>query len=119
VAFGRLTGPASFERRRLGESAADTEYLAGNDVVLIEGDDGGTLRTRSQPIEADDGIFPVKVGDTVVLDDQREWPIELTQITVGTVVAVTPRSDSAGWADVIVEPAANVKTISEVMVMNR
>lgn len=119
VAFGRIDGPVGFARRALAEPPPGSETNYGYDVLHVEGNGSGFLTTTSTPLEALDGVFPVKVGDVVVLDDPREWPMELSQITVGTVVAVTPRNDAAGWADITIEPSANIKSIPEVQVMNK
>lgn len=119
VAFGQIDGTAGFVRREFAEPPPGSESIYGYSILAVEGTGDGFLRTTSTPLEAVDGVFRVQVGDIAVLDDPREWPIELSQITVGTVVAVTPRSSAAGWADVTIEPAANVKSIPEVQVMNK
>ena len=119
VTFGRWEPGVGFVEAQLAPPPPDAETIYGYNVLLVEGNGHGELVTDAQPLQALDGVWPVKVGDLVVLNDPREWPPELARITVGTVSAVKPRTGAAGFADVVIQPAANMRTLSEVQVMNR
>jgi hypothetical protein len=57
-------------------------------------------------------------NDSVVLED-RDWPQPLWGQNVGRVVSITARRSAPGYADVHIEPFANLMQLKEVMVMTR
>ena len=57
-------------------------------------------------------------NDSVVLED-RDWPQQVWGQNVGRIVRIVPRRNAPGYADVEIEPFANLLQLKEVMVLTR
>ena len=85
----------------------------GSKVVLFEGV-GGAMVVKPPLEENDARDFGLQVGDLAVAGE-RDWPSDLVGQQLGTVTKVEPKTD--GFVEVRVEPATNLETLGEVMVL--
>jgi hypothetical protein len=85
----------------------------GSKTVLFKGIGGAMV--VSPPLEENDARdFALRVGDVAVAGD-RDWPSDLVGQQLGTVTRIEPKTD--GFVDVRIEPATNLETLGEVMVL--
>ena len=85
--------------------------------VLFEGAGKGTMVVRAAFTWEDvEKREKVQVGDVAVLAD-RDWPLELQGQRLGVVTRVEPMRDAHKFAEVHVEPVANLMMLKEVMVL--
>jgi cell shape-determining protein MreC len=59
----------------------------------------------------------VQKGDTVVLDDHDDWPLNVQGFAVGRIVSINPQQNAPLFADIRIEPQTNLMRLTEVMVM--
>jgi hypothetical protein len=85
----------------------------GSKVVLFEGV-GGAMVVRPPLDENDARDLALRVGDVAVAGE-RDWPSDLVGQQLGTVTRVEPNTN--GFVEVRVEPATNLETLNEVMVL--
>jgi cell shape-determining protein MreC len=82
--------------------------------VLVTGAGGNEMAIRLSMQQVHDA--KISVGDLVVLDD-RDWPANIQGFAVGHVRTIRPQAHAPLFADIRVEPSANLLRLTEVMVM--
>jgi hypothetical protein len=85
----------------------------GTKVVLLEGV-GGAMVVKPPLDENDARDLALQAGDVAVAGE-RDWPSDLVGQQLGTVTKVEPNTN--GFVEVRVEPATNLETLREVMVL--
>ena len=104
---------ARFVKVEDGRVVATLDTLA----FAVSGAGGGRCEVRRhQQKDLDD--FGVEAGTWAVLSDDR-WPEPAHGLRVARVVAIEPLDQAPGFARVVMEPAADLTALGEVMVLAR
>jgi cell shape-determining protein MreC len=84
----------------------------------VQGIGHGGMAIRSTVSMQQATELQLAVGDLVVLDD-HDWPPAVQGLCAGRVASITPQANAPIFADIRVEPVADLLRLNEVMVVVR
>lgn len=86
--------------------------------ALIEGVGDGAMRCATALTIADIESAGLRAGDWVVVEE-HDWDARVQRRRLGKVVYIAPRRASPLYADIRIEPTANLSRLREVMVLTK
>jgi hypothetical protein len=116
-----LTDPGFVFTARIARYVPDaagqlTLAMVGQLQPWVQGVGHGAMAIRSTVSMQQVADLHLAVGDLVVLDD-HDWPANVQGFCAGRIAAINSQANAPVFADIRVEPVANLMRLNEVMVV--